>query len=116
MTFPHPHPPHSIAFFTKSPSHLHFDQAIPLHARPPLRPLRCRTCCFVLNHFSIVDYATKVWICPVCFTRNHFPPYYASISDENLPAKLFPQYTTIEYDSSIKKPTSPPIFIFVVDT
>ncbi|TQE09039.1 hypothetical protein C1H46_005422 [Malus baccata] len=53
----------------RSPSlrHLHSDQAIPLHARPPLRP----------------------------------PP---------LP------HLPLEYDSSIEKPTSPPVFIFVVDT
>ncbi|KAM2695332.1 hypothetical protein EV1_039844 [Malus domestica] len=82
----------------------------------PYAPLRCRTCRSVLNPFSTVDYAAKIWICPFCFTRNHFPPHYASISDENLPAELFPQYTTIEYDSSIEKPTSPPVFIFVVDT
>ncbi|XP_009361354.1 protein transport protein SEC23 [Pyrus x bretschneideri] len=82
----------------------------------PYAPLRCRTCRSVLNPFSTVDYAAKIWICPFCFTRNHFPPHYASISDENLPAELFPQYTTIEYDSSIEKPTLPPVFIFVVDT
>ncbi|KAK9902312.1 hypothetical protein M0R45_001733 [Rubus argutus] len=82
----------------------------------PYSPLRCRTCRSVLNPFSTVDYAAKIWICPFCFTRNHFPPHYASISDENLPAELFPQYTTIEYDSSLEKPTSPPVFIFVVDT
>ncbi|CAN6697714.1 unnamed protein product [Malus baccata var. baccata] len=82
----------------------------------PYAALRCRTCRSVLNPFSTVDYAAKIWICPFCFTRNHFPPHYASISDENLPAELFPQYTTIEYDSSLEKPTSPPVFIFVVDT
>ncbi|KAM1400942.1 hypothetical protein ACFXTH_027957 [Malus domestica] len=82
----------------------------------PYAALRCRTCRSVLNPFSTVDYAAKIWICPFCFTRNHFPPHYASISDENLPAELFPQYTTIEYDSSLEKPTTPPVFIFVVDT
>ncbi|RXI06649.1 hypothetical protein DVH24_025785 [Malus domestica] len=82
----------------------------------PYAALRCRTCRSILNPFSTVDYAAKIWICPFCFTRNHFPPHYASISDENLPAELFPQYTTIEYDSSLEKPTTPPVFIFVVDT
>ncbi|PRQ56788.1 putative von Willebrand factor, type A, Zinc finger, Sec23/Sec24-type, sec23/Sec24, trunk [Rosa chinensis] len=82
----------------------------------PYSPLRCRVCRSVLNPFSTVDYAAKIWICPFCFNRNHFPPHYASISDENLPAELFPQYTTIEYDSSLEKPTTPPVFIFVVDT
>ncbi|XP_050385174.1 protein transport protein SEC23 [Argentina anserina] len=82
----------------------------------PYSPLRCRTCRSVLNPFSTVDYAAKIWICPFCYTRNHFPPHYASISDDNLPAELFPQYTTIEYNSSLEKPSTPPVFIFVVDT
>ncbi|KAL2965710.1 hypothetical protein AAZX31_16G075900 [Glycine max] len=83
-------------------------------------PLRCRTCRSVLNPFCIVDFAAKIWICPFCFQRNHFPPHYASISDDSLPAELFPQYTTVEYNSDAVGPTNtpsvPPVFLFVVDT
>ncbi|RDY00775.1 hypothetical protein CR513_15988, partial [Mucuna pruriens] len=80
-------------------------------------PLRCRTCRSVLNPFCIVDFAAKIWICPFCFQRNHFPPHYASISDESLPAELFPQYTTVEYHSAIEAvPAVSPVFLFVVDT
>lgn len=84
----------------------------------PYAPLRCRTCRSVLNPFCIVDFAAKIWICPFCFQRNHFPPHYASITDDNLPAELFPQYTTIEYhcDSPGERSSLPPVFIFVVDT
>lgn len=83
----------------------------------PYAPLRCRTCRSVLNPFSIVDFAAKIWICPFCFQRNHFPPHYASITDDNLPAELFPQYTTIEYESPGDNSSSvPPVFMFVVDT
>ncbi|XP_058743454.1 protein transport protein SEC23 C-like [Vicia villosa] len=83
----------------------------------PYAPLRCRTCRSILNPFCIVDFAAKIWICPFCFQRNHFPPHYASISDDNLPAELFPQYTTVEYDSpSDPAPHVPPVFLFVVDT
>ncbi|CAI8608256.1 unnamed protein product [Vicia faba] len=83
----------------------------------PYSPLRCRTCRSILNPFCIVDFAAKIWICPFCFQRNHFPPHYASISDDNLPAELFPQYTTVEYDSpSDPAPHVPPVFLFVVDT
>lgn len=85
----------------------------------PYSALRCRTCRSVLNPFSIVDFAAKIWICPFCFQRNHFPPNYSSISDDNLPAELFPQYTTIEYDqtpSSSSDAAPPPVFMFVVDT
>ncbi|XP_062154678.1 protein transport protein SEC23 C [Alnus glutinosa] len=84
----------------------------------PYSALRCRTCRSVLNPFSIVDFAAKIWICPFCFQRNHFPPSYSSISDDNLPAELFPQYTTIEYDQTPSSSSShaPPVFMFVVDT
>ncbi|XVF41273.1 hypothetical protein PTKIN_Ptkin01aG0267500 [Pterospermum kingtungense] len=82
----------------------------------PYAPLRCRNCRSVLNPFSIVDFVAKIWICPFCFQRNHFPPHYASISDENLPAELFPQYTTIEYQSPGEASSLPPVFMFVVDT
>ncbi|XP_050280877.1 protein transport protein SEC23 [Quercus robur] len=86
----------------------------------PYSPLRCRTCRSVLNPFAIVDFAAKIWICPFCFQRNHFPPNYASISDDNLPAELFPHYTTIEYtqDSQIdQSPPQPPlVFLFVIDS
>jgi hypothetical protein len=48
---------------------------------------------------SIVDFRTKVWTCPFCMTRNHFPPHYAeNISEVNLPAELIPQYTSVEYE------------------
>ncbi|KAJ0837017.1 putative protein transport protein Sec23 [Helianthus annuus] len=64
----------------------------------PYSPLRCRNCRSVLNPFSIVDFSTKIWICSFCLHRNHFPQHYHSISDDNLPAELFPHYTTIEYE------------------
>ncbi|KAJ8442530.1 hypothetical protein Cgig2_026472 [Carnegiea gigantea] len=87
----------------------------------PYSPLRCRSCRSILNPFSVVDFAAKIWICPFCFSRNHFPTHYASISDDNLPAELFPQYTTIEYEPppelhSQSMNSNPPIFLFVVDT
>nr|DAD19315.1 TPA_asm: hypothetical protein HUJ06_020778 [Nelumbo nucifera] len=82
----------------------------------PYSPLRCRTCRSVLNPFSIVDYMAKIWICPFCFQRNHFPPHYASISEDNLPAELFPQYTTIEYEAPTERTVVPPVFLFVVDS
>ncbi|KAI4355995.1 hypothetical protein L6164_000049 [Bauhinia variegata] len=82
----------------------------------PYSPLRCRTCRSILNPFCIVDFAAKIWICPFCFQRNHFPPHYSSISAENLPAELFPQYTTIEYETPGEKALVPPVFMFIVDT
>ncbi|TVU00585.1 hypothetical protein EJB05_53974, partial [Eragrostis curvula] len=83
----------------------------------PYAPLRCRMCRSILNPFSIVDYVAKIWVCPFCFQRNQFPQHYSSISENNLPAELFPQYTTVEYLSSAETgPAAPPVFIFVVDT
>lgn len=90
----------------------------------PYAPLRCRTCRSILNPFSVVDFAAKIWICPFCFTRNHFPSHYASISEDNLPAELFSQYTTIEYEPPLDTSPNPnpspyfvpPVYLFVVDT
>ncbi|CAL5012979.1 unnamed protein product [Urochloa decumbens] len=83
----------------------------------PYAPLRCRMCRSILNPFSIVDFVAKIWVCPFCFQRNHFPQHYYSISENNLPAELFPQFTTVEYVSTAETgPVAPPVFLFVVDT
>ena len=59
---------------------------------------------------------SKLWVCPFCLTRNHFPPHYAeNISETNLPAELVPQYTTLEYELPVR-PAGAPVFLFVVDT
>ena len=65
--------------------------------------------------FSQIDIRGKLWICPICLTRNAFPPHYKDISSTNLPAELLPKYTTIEYTLARPSPV-PPIFLFVVDT
>ncbi|KAA3454141.1 protein transport protein SEC23 [Gossypium australe] len=79
-------------------------------------PLRCRNCSSVLNPFCVMDFAAKIWICPFCFHRSHFPAHYASVSEENLPAELFPQYTTIEYKSPREAASLQSVFMFVIDT
>jgi protein transport protein SEC23 len=63
-----------------------------------------------------VDFPGKLWVCPFCYTRNQFPPHYNAISESNLPAELFPNYSAIDY--TIPKPggPQPPAYIFVVDT
>ncbi|KAL2900053.1 Protein transport protein SEC23 [Bienertia sinuspersici] len=85
----------------------------------PYAPLRCKTCIAALNPFCRVDFTAKIWICPFCFQRNHFPPHYAGISETNVPAELYPQYTTIAY-SNLNDPhaqiQSNPVFLFVLDT
>ena len=86
----------------------------------PYEPVRCKGCAAVLNPYARVDFVGKVrpppaylvagavltpvhrrpvqiWICPFCYTRNHFPAHYAGISEQALPAELFPSYTTLEY-------------------
>jgi len=81
----------------------------------PYEPVRCKGCTAVLNPFARVDFNGKLWICSFCFTRNHFPQHYAAISEHNLPAELFPNYTTIEYN--VPRPiASPPTYLFVLDT
>jgi protein transport protein SEC23 len=82
----------------------------------PYSPLRCRMCHSILNPFAIVDYVAEIWDCPFCFQQNQFPQHY-SISENNLPAEHFPQFTTIEYLSSAQTGlVPPPVFMFVVDT
>ncbi|GMH08057.1 hypothetical protein Nepgr_009897 [Nepenthes gracilis] len=85
----------------------------------PYAPLRCKSCAVVLNPFCRVDFTAKIWICPFCFQRNHFPPHYNAISESNVPGELYPQYTTIQYSlpSSVSDPSSPPpVYVFVLDT
>ncbi|KAK1291878.1 hypothetical protein QJS10_CPB17g01827 [Acorus calamus] len=86
----------------------------------PYPPLRCKPPCpAALNPYCRVDFSAKIWICPFCFTRNHFPPHYAAISEASFPAELFPQYTSIEYSLPVapgSPPPPPPVFVFVVDT
>ncbi|KAJ1460107.1 hypothetical protein M885DRAFT_509837 [Pelagophyceae sp. CCMP2097] len=85
---------------------------------PPLvyDPIRCNGCGAVLNSFCQVDFRTKLWTCPFCLGRNHFPPHYAeNISETNLPAELIPQFTTVEYELQARG-VGPPCFLFVVDT
>jgi protein transport protein SEC23 len=80
-------------------------------------PLACKTqtCGGILNPYCRVDYMTKIWLCPFCMTRNHFPLHYAEISTESRPAEVLPTCTTMEYvvDTNV---TQPPVFVFVLDT
>ncbi|RWW42400.1 hypothetical protein BHE74_00052052 [Ensete ventricosum] len=91
----------------------------------PYNPLRCKPpCSAVLNPFARVDFAARIWICPFCFSRNHFPPHYAAISEANVPGELYPQCTTVEYapppldhfSAPSSPPPPPPVFLFVIDT
>lgn len=69
-----------------------------------------------INVCRQVDFRTKLWTCPFCTGRNHFPPHYAeNISEASLPAELIPQFTTVEYELQ-SQPVGPPAFMFVVDT
>lgn len=80
-------------------------------------PVRCKkqNCGAILNPYSQVDFLSKHWTCPFCFNRNVFPPQYAEqITETNLPAELYPQFTTVEYAIPGKVAGSP-AFLFVVD-
>lgn len=79
-------------------------------------PIRCNGCSAVLNPAVQIDHKSKLWSCPFCMQRNHFPPHYAeNITETNLPAELIPQFTTVEYELQTMS-TGPPVFLFVVDT
>ena len=82
----------------------------------PYEPVVCKgSCPSVLNPFCRIDFNAKMWVCPFCFQRNHFPPHYNDISENNLPAELIPNYTTIEY-ALPRQPAGPPAFLWVIDT
>lgn len=96
---------------------------LPAYCSPPTAlqydPVRCSTatCHAVLNPYCQVDYRTKLWTCPFCLNRNHFPPHYAeNISEVNLPAELIPQFGTVEYELPSIPPAGPPAFVFCIDT
>ncbi|KAL6063063.1 GTPase-activating protein S23, variant 2 [Balamuthia mandrillaris] len=69
----------------------------------------------ILFFYRTIDVRGKMWICPLCYQRNQFPPHYNSISETNLPTELYPSCSTIEYTLS-QPALAPPIFLFVVDT
>ncbi|EHA8586529.1 protein transport protein sec23-1 [Cocos nucifera] len=68
-------------------------------------PLMCSRCRAALNPYARVDYRSAIWACPFCHQKNHFPHSYAGIGENNLPAELFPTYSTVEYLLS-RNPTS----------
>ena len=74
-----------------------------------------QSCKAILNPMCQVDFRAKLWVCNFCFNRNTFPPQYAAISEQNQPAELIPQFSTLEYTIT-RAPTLPPIFLLVVDT
>eukprot|EP01083_Nonionella_stella_P067978 180161_1 len=80
-------------------------------------PVVCKgsSCPAVLNPYCQVDFINKIWICPFCLMRNHFPTHYVDISPDNLPAELIPDFTTLEYQMNAT-PTGPPVFVFCIDT
>lgn len=85
----------------------------------PYDPVRCSNaaCHAVLNPYCQVDFRSKLWVCPFCLTRNHFPPHYGdNITETNLPAELIPQYATCEYELQTVPSQGPPCFLFVIDT
>ncbi|KAL9332850.1 hypothetical protein ACSQ67_002460 [Phaseolus vulgaris] len=81
----------------------------------PYHPLLCSRCAAVLNPYARLDYQSRIWHCPFCSLRNPFP---RPIADTNLPAELFPTYSTVEYSPSLPSsspPPPPPAFVFLLD-
>ncbi|XP_030975477.1 protein transport protein SEC23 [Quercus lobata] len=60
-------------------------------------PLLCSQCGAVLNPYARLDYTSRIWFCPFCYKKNTFPRSYSGIGETNLPAELFPTYSTVEY-------------------
>ena len=78
-------------------------------------PLKCR-CGSIISPLFNFSAKAKIWECPFCRNRNTFPKSYSDfMSDENLPAELFKENSTVEYKLNLKQ-ANPPIFIFLIDT
>ena len=78
-------------------------------------PLKCR-CGSIISPIFNFSAKAKVWECPFCRNKNTFPKSYSDfISEENLPAELFKENSTVEYKLNLKQ-ANPPIFIFLIDT
>eukprot|EP01025_Chloroclados_australasicus_P047298 TRINITY_DN5277_c0_g1_i4.p1 TRINITY_DN5277_c0_g1~~TRINITY_DN5277_c0_g1_i4.p1 ORF type:complete len:764 (-),score=99.83 TRINITY_DN5277_c0_g1_i4:367-2658(-) len=93
----------------------------PLKSMPHLQvagyePLRCSQCTGILNPYARVDYAAKMWICPCCGGRNHFPAHYHQINEQNVPLELHESCTTMEYRMNRPQQVIPPAYVFVLDT
>ncbi|XWS53877.1 hypothetical protein CRYUN_Cryun10bG0038100 [Craigia yunnanensis] len=68
----------------------------------PYDPLTCSKCGAVLNPYARVDYTYRIWFCPFCFFKNPFPrTYSSSLGESNLPAELFPNYSSVEYAKTV---------------
>ncbi|CAN4116543.1 unnamed protein product [Withania somnifera] len=72
---------------------MHFNELPILH----YDPLICTQCDAVLNPYARVDYQSRIWICPFCYRKNPFPKTYLGSNENNIPAELFPTYSTVEY-------------------
>eukprot|EP01114_Cavostelium_apophysatum_P003750 TRINITY_DN1387_c0_g2_i2.p1 TRINITY_DN1387_c0_g2~~TRINITY_DN1387_c0_g2_i2.p1 ORF type:complete len:752 (+),score=199.83 TRINITY_DN1387_c0_g2_i2:97-2352(+) len=81
-------------------------------------PVRCRggNCTAILNPQVSTDFRSKIWVCPLCLGRNQFPPNYTDINENNLPAELIAQYSTVEYLLTRAQQHNPPVFLFLIDT
>lgn len=80
----------------------------------PYEPVACKTCSCILNPYARVDVRSQQWACPFCYSRNALPPHYAGITENNLPAELIPDFTTVEY-ALPRHAAPPPVLYFVLD-
>nr|CCC93887.1 putative protein transport protein Sec23A [Trypanosoma congolense IL3000] len=79
----------------------------------PSEPLHC-ACGGILNPFCTIDFRSRTWGCPLCRTKNSFPPHYAHMTGNDLPRELMRGNETVEYVSIVNR--NPPTFVFVIDT
>ena len=79
-------------------------------------PLRCRNCNSVISPLFPFSVRGKKWECPFCNIQMNFPKNYSNfMTDENLPAELLPENSTVEYKLN-RKESNFPIFFFLIDT
>ena len=79
-------------------------------------PLRCRNCSSVISPLFPYSVRGKKWECPFCGIQMMFPKNYSDfMTEENLPAEILPENSTVEYKLN-RKENNNPIFLFLLDT
>lgn len=79
------------------------------------QPCLCPNCKGIINPFSTIDPQSKTWICPLCKQRAPLPLNYTKTDQNNVPAELSPENTTVEYLIEENENPVPPVYFFVVD-
>eukprot|EP00892_Ulva_mutabilis_P000729 jgi/Ulvmu1/10657/UM066_0038.1 len=82
----------------------------------PYPPSFCAQCKSALNCYCEVDFGQSVWRCPLCATQQALPSHYRGITEEHLPAELFPGASVVEHElPPSSQRIQAPLVLFLLD-